>query len=120
MSRALATLPADAMVFVVNDAAVLSPTKTTSALVARAAERHPTFVVGAADLALDDGGPRAQLRPVRGHQLIATADGPLLAALGHRGLTPDALDSREPVSKISLMLKRSNMIQRRQSNSAFS
>jgi glutathione synthase len=76
MSQSIAAPPAEAMVFVVNDTQVLSPTKTTSAIVARAAERRPTFVVGAADLALDDGGPRARLRPVLGHRLGPVPDGP--------------------------------------------
>jgi len=76
MSQPVPATPTDAVVFVVNHEDALSPGKTTTALVARSAAHHPTFVVGVADLALDDDGPRARVRPVRGHHLEAHGGAP--------------------------------------------
>ncbi len=70
------TLPNDALVVVINHGNALPPHKTTTAIVALASERRPTWVVGAADLALDDDGPFGVMRAVIGHRTVPRPDNP--------------------------------------------
>lgn len=68
--------PTDAVVVLVNDASRLVPTKTTTALIAGLAERHPTYVVGVADLALDGDGGRARARAVASQRAVPVPGAP--------------------------------------------